>query len=78
MTEFIVKLLLWILRLLSLPVMADRSLEGWPTAPEITVAMSMLPMLGKAPRAKGARMGFDNTGKASRVKFPARFSQQAK
>lgn len=53
-----IRILLWILRLFAWP-WAARGCERWPAAPHVpTAEMTQQPMIGKAPRAKGARMGY--------------------
>lgn len=55
--RLILKVLYWILRLLSWPWACRGDLDRWAAAPEITAEDQQQPMTGKAPRAKGARMG---------------------
>lgn len=55
--QVILKIIYWILRLFAWP-WAVRSVERWPAAPRLTAGRQQHRMSRKAPRAKGARMGY--------------------
>lgn len=56
--DVILKIIQWILRLFAWPWAARGTLERWPAAPRLTAGRQQHRMSRKAPRAKGARMGY--------------------